>query len=69
MPFTPPQPPPLQRIGGMEHIHTFAHGESVVAMTEFKGRLIIATSSDIYEIVDRHLVRMHVQYLSPPTVA
>lgn len=50
--LTPIEPAPQVKA------HTFAQGEDVIAMTEFKGRLIIATTNDIYEVRDKRLVRL-----------
>lgn len=48
----------VHRVPGYNVFHTFANGEAVIGMTEFKGRLIIATSHDIYEVEGKRLVRL-----------
>lgn len=41
--------------------HTFAQGEAVVAMTTFKGRLIVATTNDIYEVDGKRLIKLRIE--------
>lgn len=41
--------------------HTFAQGEDVIAMTDFKGRLIIATTNDIYEVDGKRLIKLKIE--------
>lgn len=41
-----------------ECIHTFPEGEKVVAMTVFKDRVIVATTWNVYWVIDNKLHRI-----------
>lgn len=51
----------VHKLSGYNVFHTFANGEAIIGMTEFKGRLIIATSHDLYEVEGKRLVRLLVE--------
>ena len=58
----PALPSGYEVIGGsivpVETIHTFPLGEIIVSMIEYRGRVLVATSLNIYEIEDGKLRRL-----------
>lgn len=57
-----PLPPPMPtNTRPPEWIHTFPEGEKIVAMTIFKDRVIIATTWNVYWLIDDKLHRIEIQ--------
>lgn len=49
----------------MEHVHTFDASEPLVSMVEFRGRVFVATTKDVYEIVDDKLIPLRLERIPP----
>lgn len=49
---------PMPNTRPPELIHTFPEGEKVVAMTVFKDRVVVATTWNVYWVIDNKLHRI-----------
>lgn len=58
----------LETRSGLTTIHDFPPGEIIVSMIDVKGRILVATTPHVYEVVGNSLRLLRVDKFEPPQI-